>query len=128
MARAFTATALPVEGALIRIMGGEEANRGVAFTLITDLNGVTETVPLPAPKRSLTMSPGPAESPYAVYDLEVSADGYYSKRIYGLMIFSGILTVQDLNMIPASGNSDEFIADYPRGNVNSVVPPNGDLE
>ena len=121
-ARAYTAGALPVEGATVRIRGGEEANRNVSYTLITDLDGVTESISLPAPKRSLTLSPDSKEIPYAIYDLEVWASGYYTKKIYGLMVFSGIKTVQEINMIPASEDSDTIIADYPRGNVNSAVP------
>ena len=120
-ARAYTAGALPVENARVRIMGAEEENRGVAYSLVTDVDGITETIRLPAPSSSLSLSPSPSEPPYALYDLEVSADGYFSKRIYGVMVFSGVETLQEINMIPSS---DDFPSDYPRGNVNAVV--NGD--
>ena len=117
-ARAYTAGALPVEGASVRILGAEEANRGVAYSLITDLDGLTETVRLPAPSREYSMSPDPTEAPYSLYDLEISKDGYFPKRIYGVMIFAGVSSLQEINMIPSS---DNFPSDYPRGNVNAVV-------
>ncbi|MBO5906529.1 MAG: hypothetical protein J6Q85_00050 [Clostridia bacterium] len=117
-ARAYTAGALPVEGATVRILGAEEANRGVAYSLITDVDGLTPSVRLPAPSKEYSMAPDPKEAPYSLYDLEISADGYFPKRIYGVMIFAGISSLQEINMIPSS---DNFPSDYPRGNVNAVV-------
>lgn len=115
-ARAYTAGALPVEDALVRIMGAEEANRGVAYSLITDIDGITENVPLPAPSREYSMAPNPAMPPYALYNLEISADGYFPKRIYGIAVFAGVDALQEINMIPSS---DDLPEDYPRQNVNA---------
>ena len=122
--RAYTAGgALPIAGAVVRIMGAEEANRLVSRSLITDRNGITEAVPLPAPSISYSLSPSPAEAPFAVYDVEVSANGYYSKRINGVSVFSGVNSVQLANMIPSSSGAE----DYPRGNVNTQIPENDSL-
>ena len=63
-------------------------------------------------------------SDYSVYDVEITAPGYFTKRINGLTVFSGIHSVQQINMIPGSGNLPE---DYPRGNINSSIPENTDL-
>ena len=117
-ARAYTAGALPVEGAIVRILGAEEDNRTVAYSLLTDVDGLTETVRLPAPRKEYSMAPDPKMPPYSLYDLEITADGYFPKRIYGVMIFSGVNSLQEINMIPSS---DNFPSDYPRGNVNAVV-------
>ena len=122
--RAYTAGgALPIAGAVVRIMGAEEANRLVSYSLITDRNGITEAVSLPAPSISYSLSPSPAEAPFAVYDVEVSANGYYSKRINGVSVFSGVNSVQLANMIPSSSGAE----DYPRGNVNTQIPENDSL-
>ncbi|MBE6532641.1 MAG: hypothetical protein E7676_03920 [Ruminococcaceae bacterium] len=122
--RAYTAGgALPISGAVVRIKGAEEANRLVSYSLITDRNGITEAISLPAPSLSYSLSPSPAESPFALYDVEVSADGYYSKRINGVSVFSGINSVQLANMIPSSSGAE----DYPRGNVNAQIPENDSL-
>ncbi len=124
--RAYTAGgALPVEGAVVRIFGASEDNRLAVFSGVTDRDGLTEKFTLPAPSVSLSMSPDPSELPYSVYDLEVSAPGYYTKRINGLTVFSGINSVQLINMIPGSGN---MIEDYPRGNINYIIPENTDLQ
>lgn len=102
--RAYTAGgALPVEGAVVRIMGATEENRLVAYSLITDRDGVTEVTLLPAPSISYSLSPDPAEMPYALYDIEITAPGYYSERLNGVSVFSGISSVQPINMIPGEG-------------------------
>ena len=120
--RSYTAGgALPVEGALVRIRGAEESNRQVAYTLITDNDGLTPEVSLPAPLSEFSLAPLPNEVPYSVYDVEISAPGYYTKKISGLTVFPGVTSVQLVNMIPSSGNLPE---DYPRGNINTQIPGN----
>ena len=122
--RAYTAGgALPIAGAVVRIIGAEEANRLVSRSLITDRNGITEAVSLPAPNISYSLSPSPIEAPFAVYDVEISAEGYYSKRINGVSVFSGVDSVQLANMIPTGSG----VGDYPRGNVNARIPENESL-
>lgn len=124
--RAYTAGgALPVEGAVVRIMGATEENRLTVLSGLTDRDGITERFTLPAPEASLSLAPSPAELPYSLYDLEISAPGYYTKRINGLTVFSGINSVQLINMIPGSGN---MVEDYPRGNINYIIPENTDLQ
>ncbi len=124
--RAYTAGgALPVEGAVVRVMGALEDNRLVAFSSITDRDGLTELFTLPAPSVDYSLAPNPEELPYSVYDLEISANGYYTKRINGLTVFSGINSIQLANMIPGSG---KMIEDFPRGNINYIIPENTDLQ
>ena len=120
--RAYTAGgARPVENALVKIRGAEEDNRLVAYTLVTDFDGLTPEVRLPAPSLEYSLSPDPLEAPYSVYDVEISAPGYYTKRISGLTVFPGVNSIQLVNMIPYSGEGYE---DYPRGNINMVIPDN----
>ena len=124
--RAYAAAgALPVEGATVRIMGASEDNRLVVFSSVTDRDGLTELITLPAPDVDFSLSPNPAELPYSVYDLEISKNGYYTKRINGLTVFPGINSIQLINMIPGSGSLAE---DYPRGNINYIIPENTDLQ
>ncbi len=123
--RAYTAGgALPVANAVVRIKGAEEANRLVSYSLLTDRNGTTEAINLPAPSLSFSLSPSPAEAPFALYDVEITADGYYSKRINGISVFSGVNSVQLANMIPSSTGAE----DYPRGNINTTIPENESLQ
>jgi hypothetical protein len=120
--RSYTAGgALPVEGALVKIRGAQEDNSHVAYTLITDNDGLTSEVSLPAPLSEFSLTPGPNEAPYSIYDVEISAPGFYTKRIAGLTVFPGVTSVQLVNMIPSSGNLPD---DYPRGNLNTSIPEN----
>ena len=118
--RAYTAGgALPVENALVKIKGAEENNRLVAYTLVTDFDGLTPEVTLPAPSLEYSLSPDPVEAPYSIYDVEISAPGFYTKRISGLTVFPGVNSIQLVNMIPYSGEGSQ---DYPRGNINMIIP------
>lgn len=124
--RTYTAGgALPVSGAVVRVKGASEDNRLISFSTVTDVDGLGELFTLPAPSLSLSLAPNPAELPYSLYDLEISAEGYYTKTIRGLTVFSGINSIQLVNMIPGSGN---MIEDYPRGNINYIIPENTDLQ
>ncbi len=117
--RAFTGGALPVPGAVVRIIGAEEENRFVANSLITDNDGITSIISLPAPNVSFSMTPNPSQTPYSVYDIEISADGYYPKRIFSVPVYSGIYSLLPVNMIP---EGSENISDFPRGNINAQIP------
>ena len=111
--------ALPVTGATVRIMGAEEDNRFVVFSLKTDIDGNTMAVTLPAPSAGLSQEPGSRERGYAIYDVEVNADGYYPKLVRSVPIFAGIKSIQPINMIPLSENNPE--TEYPNGNLSSYV-------
>ena len=120
--RAYTAGgALPVKGATVRITGAEEFNRLVTYSLVTDRDGQTEVVTLPAPSINYSLTPDAAETPYAVYDVVITAPGYLTKRINGLTVFSGVNSVQLVNMIPGTGELPE---EYPLGNNNFIIPEN----
>ena len=124
--RTYTAGgALPVAGALVSIRGAEEQNRFVVHTLLTDRDGLTEKVSLPAPAVNYSLAPSPAETPYSVYDVEISADGFYTKRINGMSVFAGIDSIQLVNMIPSSSSPLET---YPKGNINTIIPENQNLQ
>ena len=121
--RTYTANgALPVGGALVEIYGAEEGNRDLFYSVITDRDGKTEDILLPTPQRALSLTPESIELPYSVYDIEVSAPGYYSKKIRGLTVFQGITSMQLVNMIPLSETNPSENA--PKGNLDTTIPPN----
>ena len=117
--------ALPVPGVVVRIFGGEEENRFVTYSLLTDEDGVAERVRLPSPSKSYSLSPGAAESPFAIYNVEVSAPGYFNKIINSVSVFSGIDSVLPITMIPVSQTD---VKDYPRGNLTADITQNERLE
>lgn len=117
--RAYTAGgALPIADASVTITGAEEDNRDIVYILFTDNDGVTESVKLPAPSREYSQSPNPSQAPYAVYDIEISADGYLGKRITGVPVFAGVYSIQPIAMIPHTIG----MADIPTKNIDSVIP------
>lgn len=113
------AGALPVANVIVRIKGSEEENRFVVYSVLTDIDGMTPRLLLPAPKSEYSKTPRSSEAGYSLYDAEISANGYYPKRIYGIPIFPNVDTVQSINMIPLSQN--EPYKEYPRGNLNTVI-------
>lgn len=123
--RTYTAGgALPVSGAVVRVLGASEDVRLVSYSSITDRDGLSDLFTLPAPDVGYSLSPGPAEAPYSLYDVEASAKGYFTKRIKGVTVFPGINSIQLINMTPGSGL---MVEEYPRGSVNYIIPENTDL-
>ena len=124
--RAYTAGgALPLKGTRVYITGASEENRFFAEDLITDEDGLTAKIILPAPRRSYSLSPGAAEMSYSTYDVEISAPGYYTKNIYGVAIFSGVDSEQPVAMIPLTPNAGGV---YSNDNLNIYVKENERLE
>ena len=118
--------ALPVSQTVVRIIGSVEENRDVQYSVLTDVDGVTEKITLPAPPRELSLSPGSPEPSYSLYNIEISAPGYYTKRIYDVAVFEGEETIQPVNMIPIAVHSNNVT--YPRDNLNTYVRENEMLE
>ena len=117
--------ALPVPGVIVRIFGAEEDNRFITYSLLTDVDGTTERITLPAPLKNYSLSPEAAESPYSIYNIEVSAPGYFNKIINSVSVFSGIDSILPITMIPVSQTDVE---DYPRNNLFATVTQNENLE
>lgn len=125
--RAYTAGgALPVANAVIRVRGIDENNRYISYSILTDIDGITSINSLPAPDKMISLSPGAVEVPYATYNIEASADGYYTKNISSVAIFSGENAILPINMIPIS--LDNGGSNYPRGSLDTTVYENELLE
>ena len=124
--RTYTAAgALPIDGVLVKIYGADEYNRDVMYSLITDENGITKEISLPAPPRAYSAAPGAKEMPYSVYNVELSKSGFYPKRIDNVPIFNGIDAVLPIEMIPLSYNQDGTVQG--QENLNSVIYENENL-
>ena len=126
-ARAFTAgEALPVPGVVIRIFEGDEILSGADYSIKTGADGGTEVIELPAPDVAYSQLPNTAEQAYSTYNVEVSADGFYEKRINNVAIFSNTLSVLPLEMVPTAGMSN-YVS--PPTNTNfSQITENEELE
>lgn len=111
--------AIPLEGALVTLRGGEALEGDAIASFITDKSGNTPRITLPAPPRINSESPHGGK-PYAVYNADISLDGYYSNLYSNIPIFDTITSVQTAYMIPlpedGGRESDEvFIFDARTG-------------
>ena len=125
--RAYTAGgAYPVPGALVRLQSTNNPAEVIKRSLITDEDGATQRIKLPAPSKDISLDPNGGEVPYATYNVEISCDGYYSKQILNVAIFDGINATLPVSMIPFIPYSEG--GRYPRGNVNAIITENKSLE
>jgi len=115
----------PVGDAIVRIRGTDEENRFEEYSLITDENGLTETILLPTPSKAYSLQPKQPEIPFARYNVDIEKVGYYSKRIYNVSVFSGIDSYLPVNMIPQ--DNDSVSNTRPSGNLNAIVTQNDKL-
>ena len=124
--KAYTASgALPIEGVTVKIYGTDENNKDVKYSLITDNDGITKELAVPAPDRNLSISPGANESPYSVYTVELAKKGFYPKRIDGVPIFAKTKAFLPIEMIPEVYNELGNI--IKQDNLNSIIYENENL-
>lgn len=118
--------ALPVEGAVVRISEyTPEGNGEVLYSLRTNGGGLTETVALGAPPAVESMMPGAAR-PYSIYNVSVTKDGYYPVESIAVPIFSGIVAVQPIAMIPLT--EEESVAGAEDGVMIYETPDTESLQ
>ena len=91
--------AIPLEGALVTLRGDGSVEGDAIASFITDKSGNTPRITLPAPPRINSESPHGGK-PYAVYNADISLDGYYSNLYSNIPIFDTITSVQTAYMIP----------------------------
>ncbi len=106
--------AIPIVGASVLVTRNEGDRRLLVRSMITDENGTTELIDLPAKDRALSLSPENV-SPFATYNVDVTADGYYRKRFVDLPIYGGVTAIQSVSMIPlpeAAGDENALV--YPQ--------------
>lgn len=116
--------AIPLSGATVAVMYDEEDNTSVFTVLVTGSNGKTEKIELPAPPRSLSETPGNSK-PYATYTISVEKEGYYTVTDNSVPVFSGITSIQPVEMLPlAEYNSDKV---YPRYGLDNTENENPNL-
>ena len=96
--RAYTSNArLPLENVSIVITAAD----GTAVAMrLTDRNGQIQPIEIPVPEKSESLSPDPAERPYATVNLYARKKGYEQVESENLQVFADTTTNQNLEMIP----------------------------
>lgn len=104
--------AIPLEGALVTLRGGDATEGDAIASFITDRSGNTPRITLPAPPRINSESPNGGK-PYASYSADISLDGYFTNLYTNIPIFDTITSVQTAYLIPlpedGSGRSKEVL-------------------
>ena len=115
----------PVEGALIMITAISDGRREMIASGLTDESGVSPKFSVPAPDLVHSQSPDALKRPYSLYDISVTAKGFFNARSVDVPVFSGITSVQTFGMIPVPlmmKQNDETVTyinqepDFPAGN------------
>jgi hypothetical protein len=91
--------AIPLEGALVTLRGGDATEGDAIASFITDQSGNTPRITLPAPPRINSESPNGGK-PYASYSADISLDGYFTNLYTNIPIFDTITSVQTAYLIP----------------------------
>ena len=115
--------AIPVEGVLITVTSNQKEYSGVVASRKSDVNGVTESIDLPAPPKSNSDAPGNS-LPYSLWNIDADVNGYYPVRNIGAQVYDGVTTVQTVELIPlAKGFRDKPV---PEGDIsfNQSTTPN----
>lgn len=90
---------LPLKDVAIAIT----AEDGTAIAMrLTNRSGQIDPVEIPVPDLAESQSPDPPERPYATVNLYAHLRGYEQVEAENLQVFPGIVTRQDLMMVPLS--------------------------
>ena len=100
--------ALPVEKAVVQIKKVENGTEVYSRELITDESGNTEVITLKAPNADLSQAPDPSDLPYADYQAFITAKNFLSVSVDEVPVFSGVLSVQPVMLIPGVGTEGDI--------------------
>ncbi|NLP34485.1 MAG: peptidoglycan-binding protein [Clostridiales bacterium] len=119
--RAVTPNLVPVPGATVNITAPNEPNT-ILEQLITDDNGITNTIPLAAPPIDYSLEPSTVQ-PYSNYNIEVTAPNYRPVTVNGAEIFPNVLSRQEATLIPPPEPEDYALYVIPPHTLFAEYPP-----
>ncbi len=93
----------PVKGAIITVFTGEVGNATVVETGITDESGKSGVFNLKTPpKADSQQAENGGVIPYANYNVSVKSDGYVEQIAMNVPVFSGVVSVQGVDLLPVA--------------------------
>lgn len=100
--------AYAVENASITVYNTLRTGIEMVARVRSDVSGQSPELELPAPDREESLSPGANGTglPYANYIIQTVKEGYYSVTNNNVAVFSGVTSVQNIDMIPLSTSTD----------------------
>lgn len=88
---------LPVSGVFVSIT---DAYGTVVSELFTDENGDSQPIEVYAPPAELSLEEENLQLPYATYDLYAWKQGYEPLEVFGVQVFAGQTSLEQLPMQP----------------------------
>ncbi len=110
---------VPIEKATVTVSKDIGGQRYEIATFVTDENGATERISLPAPPRSLSEQPGNYK-PYATYDVRTQYPDFVVVNNMSVPVFEGIVSLQNVNLNPlieGNGKTEEYFNEAERENL-----------
>lgn len=85
------------------------ATDGTAIaTRLTDRSGLTDPIEIPAPDTSAGKTPDSGTIPYTAVNVYARLEGFEQIENENVQIFPGVITEQDLEMVPQSEFPDSW--------------------
>lgn len=91
--------AIPLENATVSVRGTPEQNSGIIYSLETDSSGLTPRMPLPAPSKSISQTPGNIP-PYSLWNIDVFYKGFSTAHYTNVPVYAEITSIQNADLIP----------------------------
>ena len=107
----------PVPDAEVMISALTAAGDTVIYRYITDESGQTPLSELSAPLLDNSLDENSAGPDFSLYNVTVSSDGYYPLVSLDVPVFPGIVSRQQMILVPFTASSDggagEYVPDCP---------------
>ncbi|MBU3810342.1 MAG: peptidoglycan-binding protein [Candidatus Niameybacter stercoravium] len=91
----------PLPGIQITVKERQATGERIVAQLVTNENGQTPVIQLPAPPSELTQEPQTAETPFSPYIIEAQGENVIPTQINGTQIFSTIRSIQPIRLTPS---------------------------
>ncbi|MBQ9510476.1 MAG: hypothetical protein IJR55_02065 [Clostridia bacterium] len=114
-------SAYPVPDALVLVREATDNGMRLIASLRTDEDGLTDPLEIEAPPESQSLSPGLGKA-YTAVNIEVQADGFMTDVKQNAQIYSGVTSLQIVNLIPLP-DSDRMRYPSIMENVTESSPP-----
>lgn len=104
-----------IEGAVVIISAVIDGRRIMIASGLANNSGTTRLFEVPVPDLSYSQQPYSDTRPYSLYDISVTAKGFFNARSVDVPVFSGITSIQNFSMIPVPlqmNESDETLTIY----------------
>ena len=91
----------PVPNALVTVFSGSVSDKKIVESGVTDQSGKSELFKLKTEPKADSLEAN-GSVPYTSYNLSVQSDGYVEQIAMNVPVFSGIISVQNVDLLPIS--------------------------